>query len=93
MVFCRTQGFDWNDIYEWTVDEFIDMYHSLMRIDSRDFLKQFSCLQMAFGGDKKGVKEFVKNHSIWLPAQERQGGVKKVDDFMALLDRGLKIKK
>ena len=40
---------------------------------------------MAFGGDKKGVKEFIKSHSSWLPAQERGGGSGKVDDFIALM--------
>ena len=93
MIECHIKGFGWEDVYYWTVDEFIDAYHSVKRIDARVFLKDFSCLQMAFGGDKKQVKEFINTHSIWLPAQERAGGVKKVDDFLELMKGGLKLRK
>jgi hypothetical protein len=93
MVFCHTSGFDWDTVYSWNVDQFIDIYHALQRNDSRAFLKQFSCLQMAFGGDKKGVKEFISAHSEWLPNEERQGGVKRTDDFISLVNKGLKLKK
>ena len=93
MVECHTQGIEWPSIYNWSVDEFIDAYHSLQRLETRSFLKQFSCLQMAFGGDKKGVKEFVKTHSAWLPAHERSGGVKKVDDFIGLMRKSRMAKK
>ena len=87
MVSCHTSGIAWDTIYNWNVDEFIDIYHSLQRNEARTYLKQFSCLQMAFGGDKKSLKEFINNASVWLPKEERQGGRKYTDDFLGMLGK------
>lgn len=95
MVFCRTRNFDWEEIYDWNVDEFIDVYHALQRNDTRAFLQDFSASQQAFGGDPKSVKKFIKQVSAWLPSEERNGGKKSVDDFVSWMtkSKGAKIKK
>ena len=94
MIECKTSGFDWDEIYNWNVDEFIDVYHALQRNSTRDFLRGFSASQQAFGGDKKSVKAFVDQVSAWLPAEERNGGKKTADDFVSWMKRsnGAKIK-
>ena len=93
MVFCRTSGFKWEEVYNWNVDEFTDVYHALQRNDARAYLRDFSALSQAFGGDKKSVKKFVENASMWLPSNERNGGHKKVDDFVDLIRKGVNLKK
>ena len=92
MVFCQVSGFEWESIYNWTVDEFSDVFHSLQRNKAREILNGFSTMQQAFGGDKKSIKAFIKSVSVWLPAQER-GDVKGTQDFIDLVKRGFKIKK
>jgi len=88
MIFCRTSGFDWEEIYNWDVDEFTDVYHAVQRNRARDTLSLFSTVGQAFGGDKKSVKEYVKSVSVWLPAHERGGGAKSADDFITLMREG-----
>ena len=85
MIECRTSGFDWEEVYNWNVDEFIDVYHSLQRNGTRDLLRGFSATQQAFGGDKKSVKAFIEQVSAWLPDEERNGGKKSADDFVSYM--------
>ena len=93
MVYCRTSGIPWDEIYNWTVDEFADTYHALQRNEARRCLRDFATLGQAFGGDKKSVKAFIDQTSVWLPACERGGGVKGTDDFVALIKKGVNLKK
>lgn len=92
MVLCHTSGVAWESVYNWNVDEFIDVYHAIQRNHTRDFLQSFGGMQQAFGGDKKSIKAFIKSVSIWLPPEER-GDKKGVDDFLNLVRKGLKLKK
>jgi uncharacterized protein with von Willebrand factor type A (vWA) domain len=94
MIECRTAGFGWDEIYNWNVDEFIDVYHALQRNDTRVLLRNFSATQQAFGGDKKSVTAFIDQVSAWLPAEERNGGKKTADDFVEWMRKsgGAKIK-
>lgn len=92
MVFCRTSGFEWSEVYNWNVDEFKEVYHALQRNDARANLRQFATVSQAFGGDKKSVKEFVDQESQWLPAHERNGGAGNEDDFISVLRKGVKLK-
>jgi len=93
MLECQFAGFEWETIYNWNVDEFEEVYHGLKRKEARDTLNQFSCLQQAFGGDKKTIKSFIASVSAWLPTEERQGGAKNADDFIAVIKKGIKLKK
>lgn len=93
MVLCRTSGFDWDEIYNWNADEFTEMYHALQRNDARKHLRDFSTISQAFGGDKKSVKKFVDDASVWLPAYERNGGAKGTEDFVDLIRKGVKLKR
>lgn len=88
MVYCCTKGFDWHTVYDWSVDEFTDVYHSLQRTEARSFLHNFSALLTAQNGDTKAIKAFIKNNSLWLPQQEKQGTGNKVDDFIAAMKTG-----
>ena len=92
MVFCRSAGIPWKEVYNWNVDEFADVYHALQRNETRHFLRNFSGMQQAFGGDKKSIKTFLDSVMSWLPAEER-GAKKGVNDFVDLVRQGLKIKK
>lgn len=92
MVFCRTNGFEWEEVYNWNVDEFKEVYHALQRNDARACLRQFSTIGQAFGGDKNSVKEFVDNVSQWLPPEERNAGAKSSDDFISLAKKGFNLK-
>ena len=92
MVFCSTKGIPWDSVYNWNVDEFADVYHAIQRNEVRDHLVRFGALQQAFGGTKKTVKKFVDSLSVWLPAMERGGGVKQVDDFVSAAKKGFKLK-
>lgn len=69
------------------------MYHSIKRTEARTTLKSFSRMQQAFNGTKKSVKGFIDEVSAWLPSQERNGGHKGVDDFISLMNKGLKLGK
>ena len=93
MLECVSAGFEWNVVYNWNVEEFGDVYRAVKRTEARDTLHQFGCLQLAFGGDKKTIKNFVTSVSAWLPSEEREGGAKGADDFVALVRKGLKLKK
>ena len=93
MISCRTAGFEWEEVYNWNVDEFTDVYHAMQRNDARAYLRDFSALSQAYGGDKKSITKFVENASIWLPAHERNGGAKGRDDFVSLIKKGVNLKK
>jgi hypothetical protein len=83
MVFCRTSGFDWKEIYQWNVDEFSEIYHALQRNEARSYLSHFVSMGQAFGGDKKSIKAFLADSSKWLPDYEKVGGRKKgLDDLV-----------
>jgi len=92
MLQCRLSGFDWDEVYNWNVDEFTEVYHALQRNDARQQLRDFSTFSQAFGGDKKSVKKFIDGASVWLPVWERNGGAKGTDDFVSLIRKGVKIK-
>ena len=92
MVFCHTSGIAWDDVYNWNVDEFIDVYHALQRNHTRQFLQSFGGMQQAFGGDRKSIKAFIKSISAWLPPEER-GGRKGLNDFVDVVRKGLKLAK
>lgn len=92
MVFCLTSGFKWSEVYEWNVDEFTEIYHALQRNDARSYLRNFSAVSQAFGGDQKSVQKFVEEASVWLPASERGGGAKGTEDFVDLVKKGIKLK-
>lgn len=92
-MFCVAQGFDSDEVYDWTVQEFSQVYKSLQRNRARDILLDFSKIQQAFGGDKKSIKAFVRSVSVWLPPQEREDGAKGTQDFVELVRKGLKIGK
>ena len=93
MVECRTSGIGWDEIYNWNVDEFTEVYHALQRNDARLQLRNYSTIAHAFGGGKKEVKKFIDNLSVWLPAHERNGGAKGKDDFVQLIRDGVKLKR
>jgi len=93
MLECVAYGMDWEAVYNWNVDEFSEVYHAVQRNNARSYLRNFSSLGQAFGGDKKSVKQFVDTASAWLPAQERNGGVKTANDFVEVVRKGLKLKK
>lgn len=92
MLQCRLSGFDWDEVYNWNVDEFTEVYHALQRNVARQQIRDFSTLSQAFGGDKKSVKKFIDNASMWLPVWERNGGAKGKDDFVSLIRKGVKLK-
>jgi hypothetical protein len=92
MVYCKTSGFDWSEVYEWNVDEFKEIYHALQRNDTRSTLRNFSTFGQAFGGDKKSVKKFIDDLSVWLPKEERNGGAKGTQDFVEMIRKGVKLK-
>lgn len=93
MVECTKAGFAWEVVYNWNVREFGEIYRSLKRNAAREQLDTFICLQQAFAGDKKSVKKYIDNVSVWLPSLERNGGSKNVDDFVSIVTKGLKLKK
>jgi hypothetical protein len=93
MIFCAGHGFSWDEVYNWNVDEFADAYQAMQRNHARDILSQFSLMQQSFGGTKKSVKDFVASVSVWLPKQEKDGGAKGTQDFVDLVQKGVKLKK
>lgn len=71
------------------MDEFIELYHSIKKIEARRNLTQLALISHAFGGSKKENKGFIKSLSAWLPKWEKQNGGTR-DDFVSAFTKGRK---
>lgn len=86
-MFCVTSGFSAEYVWGLSVEEFKDLYHSLLRNDARRKTELAILMQNSYHADAKNMKKFLDSLGVWLPGAEKNSGRKSAEEFQKAISR------